>query len=451
MPQAPSRLSPYFAPLSRWNKASRRNAVLLAVAVTAAYAIACARFFGVIFEMSDVGWYLRMATGDIHSARQPFASRQLGPAVVHLFTWLLHWPVQQAFVLEGVLALLVTLAVVFALMMRSAAPRWMLLAVAAVPFWPQLFVGLALPDLWYAALLAIFLLLLSRRKFLAAACMIFPLMISRESTSLTLLCLLVAGWRPLRWRGRLLALGAGLAGSLLIGRVTAHNPGNADRLPESVYMVAKVPWNLMRNVLGISPWSDVNGSLCRVPVWQHNFHVGSLHAVGVCGFSLDQPRDSLGAALTTFGLLPMLAVFLWKRSRGAGIRTPGNDGGEDISVLVRFCLLYGGVSLVLAPMLGAWAPRLFGYAWPLSLVAAPLLFHGLSERLAARKTAALVFLGLHLTICVLGFQNVSYLGAGLDLALYVAGFAVLRWWFGPPAWEGGKPLPDNPQQAAGEA
>ena len=436
--------------------ASRRNAVLLAVGITAAYAIAAARFEGSIFGMSDVGWYLRMASGDTHSIMQPFASRQLGPAVVRLIAGLLHWTVQQAFLLQGAVALLVTLAVVFALMMQSAAPRWMLAAVAVVPFWPQLYVGLVLPDLWYAALLSVFLLLLARRRFLAAACMMFPLMISRESTSLTLVCLLIAGWRPLRWPGRLLALGSGLAGTLLVQRLTAHNPGNIERLPQSMYLLAKAPWNLLRNVLGISPWSNVDGYLCRVPMWQHNFHLGPLHAVGVCGFSLEQPRDSLGAALTTFGLLPLLAVFLWTRSRRAGVRDTGNSGAEDRSLLIRFCLIYGGVSLLLAPMLGAWATRLFGYSWPLSLVAVPLLFRGLGEAygeaLAVKKAAAaMVFLGLHLITCVLGFQGVTYTVAGVAVVLYFLGFAVLRWWFGPPARRDGKRLQRNPQQAASRA
>jgi len=134
----------------------------------------------------------------------------------------------------------------------------------------------------------------------------------------------------------------------------------------------------------------------------------------------------------------------------------GNSGAEDRSLLIRFCLIYGGVSLLLAPMLGAWATRLFGYSWPLSLVAVPLLFRGLGEAygeaLTVKKAAAaMVFLGLHLITCVLGFQGVTYTVAGVAVVLYFLGFAVLRWWFGPPVRRDGKRLQRNPQQAVSRA
>ena len=440
MPQASSSLSTFLAPLSRWNKPARRGAVVLAIVVTAAYAIVGARYFGSIFSMSDVGWYLRMAAGDSHSVMQPFASRQLGPAVVRVLARLLHWPVQSAFLLQGVVSLIVVLATVYALIVRSAAPRWVLVAVALVPFWPQLFVGLVLPDLWYAAMVSIFLLLLWRKHFLIAACMMFPLMVSRESTSLLLVCLLIAGWRPLRWPGRLLALGTALAGTLLVQHLTAHNPGNFERLPESVYILSKVPWNFLRNILGIVPWSNVNTFMCPVPIWQHSLHLGSIHAVGVCGFSISQPAAVLDAALTTFGLLPLLGAFLWWRTRSHKGR----------SVFLRFCLLYGGISLLLAPMLGAWASRLFGYGWPFCLIAVPLLFNDLGElygeALASKRAVAgLGFLGLHLVACRLDFENLDLPMIAFILGLYLAGFGLLRWWLGPPVRDVGNRFQSNPR------
>jgi len=52
---------------------------------------------------------------------------------------------------------------------------------------------------------------------------------------------------------------------------------------------------------------------------------------------------------------------------------------------------------------------------------------------------------------VLGFQGVSYTVAGVAVVLYFLGFAVLRWWFGPPVRRDGKRLQRNPQQAASRA
>jgi len=426
-------------PLSRWSKAARRRAVVSAVVVAAAFTIVAAMHLFPIFSMSDIGWYLQLAAGDTHSVQQPFASRQLGPAVVRLLAWLLHWPVQRAFVLQGVISLLVTLTAVYTLMVRTTAPRWMLLAAAAVPFWPQLFNGLVLPDLWYGAVLSITLLLLARQRLIVAACMMFPLMVSRESTSLTLVCFLIAAWRPLRWPGRLLALGAGVAGTLLVQRLTLHNPGNPEHLPQSIYLFAKVPWNILRNFMGIEPWSNLYPFLCQVPVWQHSLHLGPVSAVGVCSVSFQQPLAAISTASTTFGLLPLLLAFLWGRRR----RTAGR------SVLLRFCLIYGAISFLLAPMIGVWFDRLFGYSWPLFMVALPLLFDEFPRGAFAAKRAvgAVGFLGLHLVACAAGFWETGAPGAVpfviLELLLYIAGFLLLRWWLAAPGNGAHGPVDDT--------
>jgi len=52
---------------------------------------------------------------------------------------------------------------------------------------------------------------------------------------------------------------------------------------------------------------------------------------------------------------------------------------------------------------------------------------------------------------VLGFQGVTYTVAGVAVVLYFLGFAVLRWWFGPPVRRDGKRLQRNPQQAVSRA
>jgi hypothetical protein len=383
---------------------------------------------------------------------QPFASRQLGPAVVRLLAALLHWPIKRTFVLQGILSLLFTLTTIYALVLKSSAPRWIIAAIAFVPFWPQLFVGLALPDLWYAAVLCIFLLLLARNELLAAACMMFPLMVSRESTSLTLVCFLIAAWKPLRWPGRLLAFAAAAAGSLVVGHITAHNPGNVEHLPQSIYMLGKVPWNFGRNILGLELTSNVF-QRCIPPAWQMNFHFGPIRTIGVCGFLPQQPIDGFAAATTTFGLLPLLAAFLWwrsRKSRSAAAPVPPR------AVMLRFCLIYGTTSLLISPLLGAWPTRLFGYGWPLCLIAAPLLFGEVSSLYAAALTgkrawAGLAFLTLHLAACAVGMLIYTVTAVYAGIALYLAGFALLRWWFGPGLKAPKNRDPNPPDRVSTEA
>ena len=414
--------------------------------ITGAYAMVVGARMGPFFTATDTGWYIRLASGDIHGVMQPFASRQLGPAVARFLVWGLHWPLQRAFLLQGTVSLAVLLAVILLLMMRTATPRWMLAAVAVVPFWPQLYYGLVLPDLWYAALVAVFLVLLARRHFLTAACMMFPLMLSRESTSLLLVCFLIAGWRPLRWRGRLLAVGAALGGMMIVQHLTAHNPGNKEHLPEFVYMLSKVPWNFVRNITGIEPWSNVYPQLCSVPVWQHSLQWGPVHAIGVCGISDWLPVVTVYEIVSVFGLLPLLAAFLWWRSR--------HDKGR--SLLLNFCLLYGGITVLLSPVLGAGVGRLLGYGWPFCLVALPLLFDELRERYAEAlrskgTVASLGLLGLHLPACALAAATPSLPIAAFGAGLWVGGFLLLRWWFGPTVEGAGKRLQNNPQGTYGEA
>ena len=443
MPQAPFILSNFTAPVSRWTSSGRRIALLCAVLITGAFAILIGIRLGDSFKISDVGWYLQLSYGDQgHKVVQPFASRQLGPAVVRLFAWMLRWPQPRVFVVQGVVSLAVTLATVYVLALRTAMHRWMLAAMALVPFRPELYLGLAMPDLWYAAMLSVFLLLLWRKHFLIAAFMMFPLMVSRESTSLTLVCFLVAGWRDLRWRGRLLAFVSALAGTMLVQRLTALDPGNREHLPESLYLLSKAPWNFMRNIMGVEPWSNVFPQLCRVPMWQYSLHAGPVQAIGICRFWILLPMTALAAGLSTFGLLPLLTAFLWRRTKMV----------QERSTLLRFALIYGAACLLMAPLLGVWMPHLFGYGWPFGLVALPLLFEDVKalypEALTSKRAVAGVgFLALHLVACGLAFLWASVVVDSTLVGLYLAGFALLRWWFGSPVPGVGKRLHSNPQQA----
>ncbi len=148
-----------------------------------------------VYIAGDARFYIAIATGDYSQVMQPFASRQLGALLVTGLMHLLHCTVESGFLLEGAASIVFTLVAIYYLALKTAAPRWFLFAMPVLPFWSFLLQDLVLPDLWYSALLSLLLLLLHEEYLLVAALMMFPLMLSRESTSLTLACFLIAAWK----------------------------------------------------------------------------------------------------------------------------------------------------------------------------------------------------------------------------------------------------------------
>jgi hypothetical protein len=407
-------------PMRAWSQRARWIALVCGVLLGASLAVSIASHEQPFFHIADSSEYLRLANGNVSGAMQPFASRPLAPMVARSLAALLHLSIHGGFFVEAAASLLVLLAAVCRLMLGTAAPRWMLVAVVVVPTWVTLVQNLVFPDLFYAALLALMLLLLARGHLFAAAWMMFPLMLTRESTSLTLLCFLLAAWSSLRWRDRVTAVVAAVAGTVVVSRLAAGAQPNVEHLPEAVYMLAKIPWNFLRNVLGVLPWSDANTELCKVPVWSFPLHFGPVHTLGVCGFSIHQQLVALDVTLGNFGLLPMLVLWLWWRGRR----------GSKRSLLLRFTLLYGAVSFLLAPVIGAGFLHLVGYAWPLFLVALPQLFAPFQSvsRANRRAAAGVGFFGVHLAVCGAAFWTAFLPGIELKSALWMAGFLLLRAW-----------------------
>jgi hypothetical protein len=253
-------------------------------------------------------------------------------------------------------------------------------------------------------------------------------MFARESTSLTLVCFLIALWSSLRWVHRLTAVVATVAAAMVVGHLTRFSPPNMEHLPPTFYMLAKVPWNLLRNIGGVLPWSNVNMELCTVPRWSVPLHFGPVRGVGFCGFRHTDQYALVSAVLTQFGLLPLLMAWLWWQHRRVTGRSP----------LLRFVLLYGAASFVLAPMLGNWMAHLEGYAWPLFLVGLPLLFNEFdaTPRTPRQKLAGVGFCALHLAAYGVSHIVDYPIQIGLELAVWFAGYRMLRLWWPPLQMQG---------------
>ena len=376
------------------------------------------------WTLPDVKFYFLMARGRYDLVPAPFSARPLAPVLARVLASVLHGSVEKGFALLATVCLVFTMATVFWLSTRTSAPRWCLVLLATISFWPQLLGDAGLPDPLYTGLLAALLLALQAEAFNDAAALMIPLMMTRESPWLTLLCLGGIGWRRLRWPDVLLALASAAAGALLVHHLSAGSLPNPEHLPGTLYLAGKLVSNTARSV-GIAPWSNGSPEICTVPTCQHTLHLGPVRSVGVCEFAAEDPLEVLSAVLTVFGVLPALAVvLLWARRR---------ISLSSLTLVTRFSLFYGGISFLIAPSLGTWYTRLFGYGWPLFLVALPQLLGALpnlsnaghSPHRASTTWSSLVV--LHLGIFTLGQQpiprGVIALIAVLELA-WVALFTV---------------------------
>jgi hypothetical protein len=417
--------------MREWTTARRVAAATVAVLLCGAFAAYYGHKMGDEFKMPDGLEYMAMARGETQTVVRPFASRQLGPLFVRGLVAVFHISVRHGFVIEAILCMLATLIWVFGSMTRTAAPRWLMGACITLPFWRVMMHGIVLVDLWYSAMLCVFLWLLEEDHLLLAAAFLLPLMMSRESTTLTLVCLLLAAWKRLRFVGSALAALATGAGSVIIDRLTA-NVTNAEHLPESLYLFAKVPWNAVR-LTGVLPWSNLYTGLCAVPLWRRPLSLGPLHAIGVCGYRSYAPLDALASGISAFGLLPPLVFLLWRARYWRLGPSP----------VLRFAAIYGSISFVAAPLLGTGYDRLFGYSWPLFVVALPRLWTDLQKQpdrpetsaAAVPAAAAVVFLVLHIAICFLGIYPWASerVLVSLQVTLFLAGTLLLLHYLPRPA------------------
>ena len=387
----------------------RRAERLLIPALVVLLAVAVGASTGKLFTDSDAAHYLALAAG--RPVAEPFAARQLAPLLVRALTHL-GLTLHQGFWLLGIASLAFFVGAVSLLMERAKAPRWIAFAVLGLYFWGLAFSGMVLPDLFYAALLSAFLLLIQSKHYAWASAMLFPLMVARESTILVLLCWLLVAWRTLTWSKRLLSVAATAAGALAVHLLAAGSGGNREGLSPILYLVGKIPWNFAKNVLGLEAWANLNPS-CGTPIWHHAFALGPLHDIGYCAIQPQYPIRLIAYALATFGLLPLL---LWRVAQAP-------DPTPYPNLLTRFCLLYGLAAYLMAGLLGYSVQRLYGYGWPAFLVALPALA-GAARWRGLRWLLA--FLALHFTASWLEWRVDKLPLLAAELALWAAGAWLLH-------------------------
>ena len=309
----------------------------------------------------DAGQYRLLALGQHGAVPAPFSARILGPAMAGWLGRVTGLGVDTGFLLLGIVCLIALLGLMAGLLWSWRAPLVVSAAIFLMPFWVDIFHDYYLPDLLHAALLAALLLLLLSGYTSLAFLLLFPAYLARESTLLVALCLVFACWRRIRLRPALAGALAILAAGFISRHYNQEAAVSVHGISGGPYIVGKLIWSFFKNVLGLPLWSNTLPE-CS-PIWMKaippGWHFGAIRSIGLCQPSLWGPTRLLLAWFGVFGIGPALALALWHK-----LIAPAHELTPGRVMVFRFCLVYGVISILMAPLLGASADRLVEYGWP---------------------------------------------------------------------------------------
>ena len=374
----------------------------------------------------DAAQYRLLALGQHGAVPAPFSARILGPAMAGWLGRVTGRGVDTGFLLLGIVCLIALLSLIAGLLWSWRAPLVLSAAIFLMPFWVDLVHDYYLPDLLHAALLAAILLFLLSGHTSLAFLLLFPAYLARESTLLVAICLVFACWRRIPLRPALVGALAILSAGLISRHYNQAAAVNVHGMSGGAYILGKLVWSFFKNVLGLPLWSNTLPE-CS-PVWVKAIppgsHFGAIRSVGLCQPSLWGPTRLLLAWFGIFGIGPAFALALWRK-----LVSPAGELTLGRVMVLRFCLVYGLVSILMTPLLGASVDRLVEYGWPFYFVLLPWLL-STSYDLRGLRSSGLVL--LHLLTCWLAWfsfrqQPRSYLPADLAvLSLNALAYGIFR-------------------------
>ena len=150
----------------------------------------------------------------------------------------------------------------------------------------------------------------------------FSAFLARESTILLGAILLLVGL----WRSKkLLSVAAAIVIILSVFTASRFNSlglPNAHELTGLPYLILKLPYNFLNNVLGIVPWSNTLPH-CE-PIFQYHLPAlsffGSIQSIGICGFNPLFPLATVTTLLTIFGIMPAVLIYLFPSEKSFSAR-----------------------------------------------------------------------------------------------------------------------------------
>ncbi|MEM3484503.1 MAG: hypothetical protein QXI12_02630 [Candidatus Methanomethyliaceae archaeon] len=268
------------------------------------------------FLSTDSYWYIEMAEGRTQNVVKPFSTRILHPMTVAVLKGISGLNTHQSFFMVGLLALgILTMTLSSIIKSVTPYPAITIAFVLFTPFFLNLFKDYYLPDLFHAAALGLYFLLLVHNKLRSSLLVLFLLCLTRESTILLTLSVTLVSWYRSQRKWALAALITTAVGILVVS-VAGQGQQNIHAMNDQLYMLLKIPFNFAKNVLGLQLWTNTlagqSGGYCTpvytidVPAW---LALGSIRTVGICAVDPMMPLRTIGILVTIFGIAPTVVIF----------------------------------------------------------------------------------------------------------------------------------------------
>lgn len=359
----------------------------------------------------DTEWYIAAAEGRWDELIQPYSARFLHPFLAGLLSRLLSLSIGHAFLVIGVVSVFLFFVVNAVILKKTIDLKPILfLPLFFSPYFLLTVREIFEPDAFYIFLSALFFLLLFYKKEVQTLLMFFLMFLTRESTSLLGIILGLVSWFRSK---RSLAIGVfivlfisflttSLFGS--IGRSNVHN------LNSSVYLVAKFSFNFLTNVLGLKPWTNTYVS-CE-PVFKFQLPTiesfRDIKEIGLCGFNILAPIQTLIILLTIFGITPILFFYLFFKKWDFILK--------ELPLWIIVVLVYGLAHYFIGVVAGTGIQRIVGYGWPAFLLLTPIF---ISKFLEIDKKSILKFSLLQFFVAWLPLIVYRLNGDNLSSALFI--------------------------------
>ena len=347
--------------------------------------------------------YVAIANGDYSGLYSYYAGRVLHPLVARLVASITRTAIDaRVFIRVSITSLLgffCCLGIYYATETGLSGALWLLLLVT--PTLLDSYRNYYWHDLFYAALCALFFLLLRARGWMALP-ILFLLYLTRESTLLLVVALVIGAALRRDWKFGLASALVGVAGMQVDSALVARALPNHHGISTTLLDLLKVPYNFAFNVCGLEFWTNTNAATTDPPSWVTNvpawLHLGNIREVGYSGFSWTRPAGTLLVLATAFGLLPIVIAHAIARGPRDSIQPsqvswrgedtiPGQQKKQEwrkLHALTNFqqlrifwgrlpldkpevaaAFVYGALIFILTPLIGTTPSRYVLYAWPL--------------------------------------------------------------------------------------